>query len=146
MLQGAVALGDVEEDSRQGVEAVRLLRFAERLLELAQIEVADGSVDELLGLLRLRRRHGELEQQDRVEQSTLPVRNQTVAWGRRGARTAVDSDGANADSPRTMALGKKLGIVGCGNIGEALLKGLLASGLATADEIYASAGPPAAAA
>lgn len=38
-----------------------------------------------------------------------------------------------------MALGKKLGIVGCGNMGEALLKGLLASGLATADEIYASA-------
>ncbi len=38
-----------------------------------------------------------------------------------------------------MALGKKLGIVGCGNMGEALLKGLLASGLASADEIYASA-------
>ncbi|MHB8416724.1 MAG: pyrroline-5-carboxylate reductase [Myxococcales bacterium] len=38
-----------------------------------------------------------------------------------------------------MALGKKLGIVGCGNMGEALVKGLIGSGLAEAAGIWASA-------
>ncbi|MHB1844668.1 MAG: pyrroline-5-carboxylate reductase [Deltaproteobacteria bacterium] len=38
-----------------------------------------------------------------------------------------------------MPLGKRLGIVGCGNMGEALLKGWLASGVASPDELWASA-------
>lgn len=38
-----------------------------------------------------------------------------------------------------MALGKKLGIVGCGNMGEALVKGLLGAGLASPSEIWVSA-------
>ncbi len=38
-----------------------------------------------------------------------------------------------------MKLGKALGIVGCGNMGEALVKGLIASGLAAPADVWASA-------
>ena len=38
-----------------------------------------------------------------------------------------------------MGLGKRIGIIGCGNMGEALVKGLLAAGMAAPEELFVSA-------
>ncbi len=50
--------------------------------------------------------------------------------------SVVDSRAANEDSP---GMARRLGIVGCGNMGEALLEGWIASGTTAPSDIWASA-------
>jgi hypothetical protein len=55
VLEGAVALTDVEEDLGERVEPIGLFRLGQRLIEAAEIEVAYRGVYELFGVTGLGR-------------------------------------------------------------------------------------------